>query len=42
MVQRGGGDTFVGIFLAKLERSNICLRVRSVEVREKIVANLEL
>lgn len=42
MEQRGEGDTFVGIFLPKLERSNICSRVRSVEVGEKIVANLEL
>lgn len=42
MKQRGKGDTFVGIFLAKLERSNIRLRVRDVEVRVKMVANLEL
>lgn len=42
MEQRGKGDKFVGIFLAKLERSNICLRVSSVEMREKIVGNLEL
>lgn len=42
MEQRGKGDTFVGIFLAKLERPDIRLRVRDVEVRVKMVANLEL
>lgn len=42
MEQRGKGDTFVEIFLAKLERSIIRLRVRDVEVRVKMVANLEL